>query len=129
LRPSPSTTTGTSARRDAAGRSRRTRARRARGACCTRSTTTSLASASRSGRCGRHALAHAGGDAALEGEHLLALHRRLADRAQIVVAGDDERLVPRPQLRVRVADELREDVPALPDERDRVRIDDNPEGG
>src|SRR6266699_1969121 len=98
-------TTGTSARRDAAERLQRTRARRARGACCTRSTTTSLASASRNGRCRRHTLAHAGGDAALEGEHLATGHRCLADRAQLIVGRDEERLVPRPQLRVRVRSE------------------------
>src|SRR5436190_15294316 len=99
------------------------RMRRARGASCTRSTTTSLASVSRSGRCGRHALPHAGGDAALEGEHLATVHRRLANTAQVILERDDERLVPRSKVRVRVADEFREDVLAFPDERHRVRID------
>src|SRR2546427_4026073 len=88
---------------------------------------TSPVSAWRSGRHGRHALAHARGDAALEGEHLAAVHRGLGDRAQLVVGRHDESFVPRTDLGIRIPDELCEHVLPLADKGYRVRIDDDPE--
>src|SRR2546422_10490376 len=89
--------------------------------------TTSPVSAWRSGRHGRHALAHARGDAALEGEHLAAVHRGLGDRAQLLVGRHDEGFVPRTDLGVRIPDELFEHVLPLAGKGYRVRGEDNPE--
>src|SRR3989454_2167556 len=124
--PSPWTTKGTLRPAGVDGRSPRRRRRTARSACFTHSTTTSPASASRSGRRGRHALANVRGDAALEGEHLPSVHRRLRDGAQFVIGRDDERLVPGTNLRICVPHELREDVLPLAMEWDGVILNDNP---
>src|SRR5438093_7810386 len=89
--------------------------------------TTSPVSAWRSGRRRRHALAYARGDAALEGEHLAAVHRGLGDRTQLIVGRHDEGFVPRTHLGIGIPDELCEHVLPLAHKRDRVRIDDAPE--
>src|SRR3989454_1673554 len=125
--PSPWTTKGTLRPAGVDGRSPRRRRRTARSACSTPSTTTSPASVSRSGRRGRHALPNVRGDAALEGEHLPLVHRRLRDGAEFVIGRDDQRLVPAMDLRIRVKHELREDVLPLAVEWDGVLFHDNPE--
>src|SRR2546427_10883677 len=88
--------------------------------------TTSPVSVWRSGRHGRHALAHARGDAALEGEHLAAVHRGLGDRTQLIVGRHDEGFVPRTELRIRIPDEPCEHVLPLAGEGYRVPIDGDP---
>src|SRR3989454_12663423 len=125
--PSPWTTKGTLRPAGVDGRSPRRRRRTARSACSTPSTTTSPASASRSGRRGRHALANVRGEAALEGEHLPSVHRGLGDGAQFVVGRDDEGLVSRTNLRIRLPHEFREDILPLAVEWDGVLLHDDPE--
>src|SRR5207245_7533491 len=85
------------------------------------------ASASRSGRPARHALPDVRGDAALEGEHLAAVHRRSRDGAQLVDGRDDQGFVSRTNLRVCLPHELREHILPFAVEWDGVRFDDNPE--
>src|SRR5437762_12585469 len=126
-RPSPSTMKATSARPGGDARSSQKPPPKARWACSGPSTTTWRASASRSGRGRRHALADARRDAALESPHLPPVHRRLGDGAEVVLGRNDQDLVPRADLRIGVADETREHVLPVPLERDRIRFDDHAE--
>src|SRR5213076_2932 len=103
----------TSARPGGDARSSQKPPPKARWACSGPSTTTWRASASRSGRVRRHALADARRDAALESPHLPPVHRRLGDGAEVVLGRNDKDLVPRADLRIGVADETREDVADL----------------
>src|SRR5947207_3465308 len=117
----------TSARPGGDARSSQKPPPKARWACSGPSTTTWRASASRSGRGRRHALADTRRDAALESPHLPPVHRRLGDGAEVVLRRNDQDLVARADLRIGVADETREHVLPVPLERDRIRFDDHAE--
>src|SRR3972149_6656714 len=74
-------------------------------------------------------LANAGGEAALEGEHLPGRHEHLSHGAEFIFPRDHEGFVSDTKARIRVPDELREHILPLAVERHGVRTAHDSEGG